>query len=140
MDFDILKEKFSVKEARQLNPVTLAFIGDAAYEIFVRAYLVDKNRQMSVHKLHIEAISFVKAHCQSEFMKRIEEMLNEEEMSIFKRGRNAKSSTVPKNADVQEYRMATGFEALLGFLYLTEQNDRLNHFLNAIISFRQDIS
>lgn len=139
MDFDILKGKFSVKEAKQLNPLTLAFVGDAAYEIFIRTYLVDNNRELSVHKLHIEAISYVKAHCQSEFMKKIEELLNEEEMAIFKRGRNAKSSTVPKNADVQEYRMATGLEALLGYLYLTEQNERLNYFLNTIVSFRKDI-
>lgn len=139
MDFDILKGKFSVNEARQLNPITLAFIGDAAYEIFIRTYIVNKNREMSVHKLHIEAVSFVKAHCQSDFMKKIEGLLNEEEIGIFKRGRNSKSSTVPKNADVQEYRMATGFESLIGFLYLTEQNERLNYLLNIIVNLKEDI-
>ncbi|MDP4177561.1 MAG: Mini-ribonuclease 3 [Bacillota bacterium] len=139
MDFDILKGKFSVNEARQLNPITLAFIGDAAYEIFVRTYIVNKNREMSVHKLHIEAVSFVKAHSQSGFMKKIEGLLNEEEIGIFKRGRNSKSSTVPKNADVQEYRMATGFEALIGFLYLTEQNERLNYLLNIIVNLKENI-
>lgn len=133
MEFDLLKGKFKVDDARMLNPLVLAFIGDAVYEIFVRTYLVNENREMSVHKLHVEAISFVKAHAQSEFMKKIEADLTEDELTIFKRGRNAKSGTVPKNADVQEYRMATGFEALIGFLYITEQIERLNNILNRIV-------
>lgn len=133
MEFDLLKGKFSINEAKQLNPLVLAFVGDAIYEVFIRTCLVEKNRNISAHKLHIKAISFVKAHSQSEFMKRLEGILNEEEHAIFKRGRNAKSGTVPKNADVQEYRMATGFEALIGFLYITEQVDRLNELLKIII-------
>jgi ribonuclease III family protein len=69
-------------------------------------------------------------------MKRIEQTLNEEEMAIFKRGRNAKSG-VPKNADVQEYRMATGFEAVIGYLYITEQTIRLNQMLNVVASLTE---
>lgn len=133
MEFDILKGKFTTNEARGLNPLVLAFIGDAIYEVFVRTYLVDNNRYMSAHKLHVKAVSFVKAHAQSEFMKKIEDKLTEEEYIIFKRGRNSKSGTVPKNADVQEYRIATGFETLIGFLYITEQVDRLNELLEMII-------
>lgn len=133
MEFDLLKGKFSISEARQLNPLVLAFVGDAIYEVFIRTYLVNNNRNLSAHKLHIKAISFVKAHSQSEFMKKLEDILTDEEHGIFKRGRNAKSGTVPKNADVQEYRTATGFEALIGFLYITEQVDRLNKLLNKII-------
>ncbi|SKA77871.1 ribonuclease-3 family protein [Clostridium sp. USBA 49] len=136
MDFDLFKKKFTTKEAAQLNPLVLAFVGDAVYEVFIRTYLIDKNRDMSVHKLHKEAISFVKAHSQSEFMKKLENELSKEEIIIFKRGRNSKSATVPKNADVQEYRIATGFESLLGFLYLTEQNERLNYILNTVIKLR----
>jgi len=136
MDFDLFKGKFTTKEAAQLNPLVLAFVGDAVYEVFIRTYLIDKNRDMSVHKLHKEAISFVKAHSQSEFMKKLENELSKEEIIIFKRGRNSKSATVPKNADVQEYRIATGFESLLGFLYLTEQNERLNYILNTVIKLR----
>ncbi len=133
MEFDILKGKFTINEARGLNPLVLAFIGDAIYEVFVRTYLVDNNRYMSAHKLHVKAVSFVKAHAQSEIMKKIEDKLTEEEYSIFKRGRNSKSGTVPKNAQVQEYRVATGFETLIGFLYITEQVDRLNELLEMII-------
>lgn len=136
MEFDILKNKFTIQEAKQLNPLVLAFIGDAIYEVFIRTQLVDKNRSLPVHKLHVKAISFVKAHAQSEFMKIIESQLTEEENNIFKRGRNAKSGTIPKNADVQEYKMATGFEALMGFLYITEQTERLNYLFNMVISIK----
>jgi ribonuclease III family protein len=138
MEFDMLKNKFTVQEARQLNPLVLAFIGDAIYEVFIRTYLVDQNRDMSVHKLHVRAISFVKAHAQSEFMKMLEEKLTEEEITIFKRGRNSKSGTVPKNADLQEYRSATGFEALIGYLYITEQTERLNYILHSVIELKHN--
>jgi ribonuclease-3 family protein len=133
MEFDLLKGRFSINEAKQLNPLVLAFVGDAIYEVFIRTYLVNKNRNISAHKLHINAISFVKAHSQSEFMKKLEGILSEEEHAIFKRGRNAKSGTVPKNADVQDYRIATGFETLMGFLYITEQIDRLNELLKIVV-------
>jgi ribonuclease-3 family protein len=136
MDFDILRNKFSTTDARQLNPLVLAFIGDAIYEVFVRTYLVDQNRDMSVHKLHVGAIAFVKAHAQSEVIRILQEELTEEELTIFKRGRNSKSGTIPKNADLQEYKAATGFEALLGYLYITEQNERLNYFLNKILDMK----
>lgn len=132
MGFELLKNKFTIMQAKQLNPLVLAFIGDSVYEVFIRLYVIDGNRDMSVHKLHVKVVSFVRAHAQSEFMKKIELTLNEEEMAIFKRGRNAKSG-VPKNADVQEYRMATGFEAVIGYLYLTEQTIRLNGMLNEIV-------
>jgi ribonuclease III family protein len=133
MDFDILKNKFTDKDARLLNPLVLAFIGDGIYEVFIRTYLVEKNKEMLVHKLHIKTISFVKAHAQSEFIKELEAGLTEGELYFYKRGRNAKSGTVPKNADVQEYRAATGFEALIGYLYITEQNERLNFILNEVL-------
>lgn len=133
MDFDILRNKFTNKDARLLNPLVLAFIGDGIYEVFIRTYLVEINREMLVHRLHVKTISFVKAHAQSEFMKNLEAMLTEEELYFYKRGRNAKSGTVPKNADVQEYRIATGFESLIGYLYITEQNERLNLIFNKIL-------
>jgi ribonuclease III family protein len=136
MEFDILKNKFTIQEAKQLNPLVLAFIGDAIYEVFIRTQLVDRNRNLPVHKLHVNAISFVKAHAQSEFIKIMEIKLTEEEQTIFKRGRNAKSGTIPKNAEVQEYRSATGFEALMGFLYITEQTERLNFLLNMILDIK----
>lgn len=138
MDFSLLKGKFTNADARQINPLVLAYIGDAIYEVFIRTYLVDKNREMSVHKLHKVCIQFVKAHAQSEFVKKLEDRLTEEEIYFFKRGRNSKSATTPKNADVQEYRFATGFEALIGFLYITEQIERLEYLLNTIIEIHEN--
>ena len=104
---------------------------------FIRTFLVDNNRELNVHKLHVNAIKYVKAHGQSEYIKYIMADLNEDEIYIFKRGRNAKSGTVPKNANVQEYRFATGFEALIGFLYITEQKQRLNYLLNKIATLNE---
>jgi ribonuclease-3 family protein len=138
MYFSLLKGKFSKDDARQINPLVLAFIGDAIYEVFIRMYLVDTNRDMSVHKVHLKCVQFVKAHAQSEFIKKMESSLTEEEVYFFKRGRNSKSGTIPKNADVQEYRFATGFETLIGFLYITEQDERLNELLNMIMKYNQE--
>lgn len=133
MEFKILKGKFTAREAKMLNPLVLAFVGDAVYEVFIRVFLVEKNREMLVHKLHTEAVCFVKAHAQCQLMKQLECELSEEETAVYKRGRNAKSSTVPKNADIQEYRIATGFEAVIGFLYLSEQNERLEYLLKRAV-------
>lgn len=138
MEFELLKNKLSRNNARQMNPLVLAFIGDAVYETFIRTYLAYENREMSVHKLHVEAIKYVKAHAQCKFLKALEENLTEEEIYMYKRGRNAKSGTIPKNADVVDYRYATGFETLVGFLYTTEQVDRLNYILNFIVSVKEN--
>ena len=112
-----------------LNPLQLAFVGDGVYEVFIRNYILNNNKELSTHKLHVEAIKYVKAHAQSEIIRRIESDLTEEEIYIYKRGRNTKSATVPKNADLAEYRAATGFEALVGYLYLINEIDRLNTIL-----------
>ena len=133
MDFQLFKNKFTKEEVRQINPLVLAFIGDGVYEVFIRSYIIDRNRNMPVHKLHIKTISYVRAHEQSNFMNQLIELLNEEELSIYKRGRNAKSGTIPKNADVREYRNATGFEALIGYLYLIDDKERLEELLNRCV-------
>lgn len=138
MKLDTLDVNFSVLDIKQLNPLVLAYIGDAIYEVMVRTYLIDKNRNISAHKLHIKAINFVKASSQCNFVKFLMGNLTEEEVSIFKRGRNSKSNTVPKNADVVEYRMATGFEAVLGYLYLNKQEDRLNYIMKRIIEYTEE--
>ncbi|PJI08855.1 MULTISPECIES: Mini-ribonuclease 3 [Clostridium] len=137
MDFNSLDKKFTENRARQLNPLVLAFVGDAVYENFVRIYLTDKYDTMTVNKLHIKAIEFVKAHAQSEFMKKIYDDLNEDEKYIYKRGRNAKSGTSPKNADICEYRTATGFEALIGYLYITDKMERVNFILEKIVDIKE---
>ena len=114
------------KNPNLYNPLVLAYIGDSLYDVYVRSRLIAKNGDMSVHKLHIEAIHYVSSHGQSEALAAIEAELTEEEIMVYKRGRNSKSYTVPKNSDVGEYRRATGFEALLGWLYIGGRQDRLH--------------
>jgi ribonuclease-3 family protein len=133
MEFELFGKRLNKEDARQLNPLVLAFLGDAVYELSIRGNLIIENNQLSAHKLHVKAISYVKAHAQSEAMKKIMLLLSEEELAIYKRGRNTKSATVPKNADVQEYRTATGFETLVGYLYITDQEERLKELLFNVI-------
>lgn len=111
------------------SPLVLAYIGDGVYEVYVRERLISEHSDMPPHKLHILSTTHVKAHSQSNAMNVIEPMLTEDELSIFKRGRNAKSATVPKNANVTDYRRATGFEALIGYLYLSKNADRLEEIM-----------
>ncbi|MBP1744671.1 MAG: Mini-ribonuclease 3 [Firmicutes bacterium] len=139
MQLRIQRGKLSKIDIRQLSPLILAFIGDAAYELYIRNHILTVNSEMSPHKMHLEAIKYVKAHAQSEFVKRLMDELSEEEVYYFKKGRNAKSGTVPKNADVQEYRHATGFECLIGYLYLTEQDERLEYIFEKIVDYKEEI-
>jgi len=111
------------------SPLVLAYIGDAVYEKFTREQLVKLHPDMPAHKLHIENVKYVKAHSQSKSVSALEPILSEEEISIFKRGRNAKSATTPKNADLIDYRRATGFEALLGYLHLKGEEQRLTEIM-----------
>lgn len=130
---DLRAREFTKNEARSLNPLQLAIIGDGVYEVFIRTYILSSNINLSAHKIHKEAITFVKANSQSNIMHQLESELSEDELYIFKRGRNAKSATVPKNADVRDYRMATGFEALIGYLYLIGDKERLNYILTRCV-------
>ena len=124
-------DKDRIERPELLAPLVLAYIGDSIYEVYVRAELVKQHTDMPVYKLHKEAVKYVRAHAQSNSVLAIEELLTEQETAIFKRGRNAKSPTVPKNADVGEYRRATGFEALVGYLYLTGDRERLEFIMKA---------
>lgn len=130
---DLRIREFTETEAKLLNPLQLALIGDGVYEVFIRNYILSKNTSLNANKMHVKAIGYVKAKSQSVIMHELEELLNEDEMAVFKRGRNAKSPTVPKNADVRDYRMATGFEALVGYLYLSGNKERLQFVLNKSI-------
>ena len=130
---DLKMREFSKDEARRLNPLQLALIGDGVFEVFIRSYILEQNTALSANKIHVKAIGYVKAKSQSDIMHEIEGFLNEEEEAIYKRGRNAKSPTVPKNADVRDYRMATGFEALIGYLYLIGHKERLEFIFNKSI-------
>ena len=124
-----LGEKMDKVKAKNLSPVVLAFIGDAVYSLFVREKLTFNN-DIKTGMLNKLAISEVRATAQSEFIKEILSLLTEEELSIFKRGRNAKKTTRSKSASIADYNNSTGFEALLGYLYLTGEVDRLNFLLN----------
>lgn len=117
------------KKTSQYSALALAYAGDAVYEVYVRTRIMSERPELPVHKLHKAAVGYVKAHAQSSSMEVLEDMLNEEELAVYKRGRNAKSATSPKNADITDYRRATGFEALVGYLYLTDSGERLEEIM-----------
>lgn len=117
-----------IENAAQFSPLTLAFIGDGVYELYVRSRLV-RAGNIPASRLHVLAISYVRAAAQAESIHAILDRLSEEELAIYKRGRNAKSATVPKNAVLSDYRAATGFEALLGYLYLIGRYQRLDEVM-----------
>lgn len=121
-----LKEQFGLGDVdiRTYSPLVLAYIGDGIYELIIRTILVSKgNCQANV--LHKKASSHVKASAQAAMITALQDELTEEEMHIFKRGRNAKAVTMAKNATMHDYRYATGFEALMGYLYMTNQMERM---------------
>ncbi len=126
MDF---LNKDPVQPVSQMNSLVLAFVGDSVFDLFIRSRLaIQKNE--SAHKLHVKATGYVKAAAQSKIVAALQGSLSEEEMAIFRRGRNAKSATMPKNADILDYRRATAFEAVIGYLYLLGRNERLLQLLN----------
>lgn len=137
------KEAFQLKEvdAGMYSPLVLAYVGDAVYEIMIRTKVVNGGN-VQVNKLHKMSASLVKAETQAKIILALQEELTEEEISIYKRGRNAKSFSMAKNASMKDYRMATGFEALVGYLYLTERLDRLaelvSHGLEKIGAFTEE--
>ena len=126
------------EKAGLYSPLVLAYIGDSIYEVFTRKKVLSENPNLPAHKLHKENVKYVKAKAQSDAMAIIEPMLTEQEFSIYKRGRNAKSATVPKNADLTDYRRATGFEALIGFLELSGQHERLLKVMETAFSSKID--
>ena len=121
-----LKELFHLEDQdlRSYSPLTLSYIGDGVYELIIRTILVKKGN-CPVNRLHKKASSLVKAGAQSAIMEVIEEKLTPEELSVYRRGRNAHSPTMAKHATMADYRRATGFEALMGYLYLKEDYTRM---------------
>ena len=117
-----LKEQFQLKDPdiRSYSPLTLAYIGDGIYELYIRTILI-KQGNCQVNKLHKQASRLVKAQAQSEMVQVLEPHFTEEEEAVYKRGRNAKSYTTAKNATTGDYRRATGFEAVMGYLYLNSE-------------------
>ena len=119
---------------RDVSPLSLAYIGDAVYEVYIRTHIM-KDANMPVNKLHKAATNYVKAKSQSDIVLSIADKLTEEEMAVFKRGRNAHSYTSAKNADIVDYRRATGFEALIGYLYLMGDTPRLKEIIDMSIDY-----
>lgn len=125
-----LKEALKLKktEAREYSPLALAYLGDAVYELAIRTFVMNRGNTQ-VNKMHKRTAGLVNAEAQANFYKVLEEELTEEEIAVYKRGRNAKSVTMAKHATMKDYRMATGFEALMGYLYLSEQMERMAELL-----------
>lgn len=125
-----IKEVFECKEqdVRAYSPLTLAYIGDAIYDLIIRSVVVERGNR-AANDLHKRTTRYVKAEAQARIVVALMEELTEEEEAVYKRGRNAKSYTAAKNATIGDYRKATGFEALIGFLYLTEQTDRMLYLI-----------
>ena len=133
MEKSIDKNYFSIDvPPMQMSPLSLAYIGDAVYEMYVRSYIM-KDVNMPVSKLHKAATRYVKATAQANIIKNISDNFTDEEMSVYKRGRNAHSYTSAKNADIVDYRMATGLEALIGYLYIKKETKRLEEIIEMCI-------
>ncbi|MBQ0005644.1 MAG: Mini-ribonuclease 3 [Clostridiales bacterium] len=126
-------------KAKQLNVTTLAYVGDAAYELIIRQMLVE-HRAKDAGKLHHEAIAYVSSTGQSTIAKKLceREVLTEEEEHLLKRARNHRATSRPQNADPKKYKWATGFEALIGFLYLAEDDERLQAIMEEALKIIQE--
>ena len=118
-------------DLREMSPLALAFVGDGVYEVLVRRMLVEHTR-LGPNLLHRHTVRFVSAKGQCAALEAIRPMLTEAEQNIVRRGQNASKATVAKNASPEEYRASTGFECLLGYLYLEGKNDRIQELFDAV--------
>jgi ribonuclease-3 family protein len=132
LKLELIDRKREEADVNTMSPLVWAYIGDSVYELYIRMHLVNSSKAKP-HKLHIESIKYVKAKAQADILKKIENSLSEKELEIIKRGRNAENHHLPKNATVQDYMYSTGFEALIGYLYLTKQDERLQEILKMCI-------
>lgn len=129
---DLFERKKDMQDAKMLSPLVWAYVGDSVYELFIRTHLIN-NSNAKPHKLHLETIKYVKAESQAKLLDEMWENLSEEEREIFRRGRNTENHHLPKNGNLADYSKATGFEALIGYLYLTKQDKRLKEILELCI-------
>ncbi len=120
---------------KALSPLVLAYVGDACFELYIRQRVITDNVRLPTQKLHRLTVNFVRASSQSDIIHGIWEELEESERAVVKRGRNAKSGTSPKNAHIIQYRYATGFEALVGYLFIKGDMDRLMYILDKSYDF-----
>ena len=129
---ELIERKRDIADVNTLSPLTWAYVGDGVFELFVRTHLTNTTK-LKPHMLHMEAIKYVKADAQVKLLHKIEEKLTDEEKDIVRRGRNAENHHVPKNSTIEEYSYSTAFEALIGYLYLTKQDDRLKEILKMCV-------
>jgi ribonuclease-3 family protein len=129
---DLFNREKELSEVKMLNPLVWAYVGDSVYELYVRVHLTNTSNAKP-HKLHMESIKYIKAKAQADILDKIENNLTDDELDIVRRGRNTENHHVAKNADPADYTKATSFEALLGYLYLTKQDERLDEILGMCI-------
>lgn len=129
---ELFNRNRSIQEVNQLSPLTWAYVGYGVYELYIRTYLTNTTK-LKPHNLHMESIKYVKAGAQADILNKLDEMLTDEEKEIVRRGRNTKNYHTAKNATTQEYMYSTAFEALIGYLYLTKQDERLIEILEKTI-------
>ncbi len=129
---ELISRDKSEIDINMLSPLTWAYVGDAVYELYIRTKLVNTTK-LKPHKLHIEAIKYVKAKAQADILKKIESQLSDEEKDIVRRGRNAENHHLPKNAELADYMYSTAFEGLIGYLFLTKKDERLKEILKLCI-------
>ena len=126
-----IRQEFELTGQRpeSLAPHSLAYLGDAVYEVVIRSVIVEKG-DVPAKKMNQEAVGFARASAQARLIRAIREELTEEEQEIFRRGRNANPGTRSRHSSMSEYRLATGFEALIGWLYLKGETERLLHLIH----------
>lgn len=129
MEENIVFKQIAEKDVNMLPPLVLAYVGDSIYEIYIRRYLIGENKDQKVNVLHKKAIRYVKAKAQATAALELKKILTDEEWGVIRRGRNVKSNTVPKNADITDYKYATGFEALMGYLYMKNRVERMEELI-----------
>ncbi len=125
-------------DTREVNVKTLAYIGDVVYELYIREHVISNSREQ-VNKLHKKTIKYVSAKAQARIVAAMDAELSDEEKDIIRRGRNAEANTVPKNTDVVTYKIATGFESLIGFLYLEKRIERLEYIIDRSIKIIEEV-
>ncbi len=129
MDINSILKENEKPKMNTLSPLTLAFVGDSVYEMFIRTKVL-KEGNRPANELHKIAVGYVKASAQAKAAHKILESLTDKEIEVYKRGRNTNIHTIPKNADMADYRHATALESLIGYLYLNGENERLEEILN----------
>ena len=128
---------YPVEDPRQIPALNLAYVGDTVYDLYVRAYLIHTHPE-TVHALHLLSARMVCAQGQARAFFALEGELTQEELSVYRRGRNAHSGTVPKNANVADYRVATGLETLLGHLWVLGREERIDQLMAVAIRVNEE--